>query len=274
MTRIRRMPTFATPWPVSWFEQTRSRVIDAFLQKVDWSDSAAGVAAVAPDLAGVDFEQALAAGSFSMVQSQVITTRGGDINIIAADHVDVGRSTFGSADSDSGIACQLSGDINIYSYGDINVNESRVITWYGGDITMWTDYGNINAGKGSTTASSSITSDYYYDEILEQWMVLRSIPVVGSGIRLLTNDPDGKAGPLGTAVAGAGYLFAPNGEIDASEAGIFRDGGSHSGCRDGCQRPEHRIRGHHSGRRRPKRYRRRDRQPFRNFRSGCHQFDE
>jgi filamentous hemagglutinin len=202
-------------------EQTRSRVIDAFLQKVDWSDSAAGVAAVAPDLAGVDFEQALAAGSFSMVQSQVITTRGGDINIIAADHVDVGRSTFGSADSDSGIACQLSGDINIYSYGDINVNESRVITWYGGDITMWTDYGNINAGKGSTTASSSITSDYYYDEILEQWMVLRSIPVVGSGIRLLTNDPDGKAGPLGTAVAGAGYLFAPNGEIDASEAGIF-----------------------------------------------------
>jgi hypothetical protein len=52
-------------------------------------------------------------------------------------------------------------------------------------------------------------------------MLFSSPPVVGSGIQLLTNDPDGVSGPLVSALAGNGYIFAPDGEIDAGEAGIL-----------------------------------------------------
>jgi hypothetical protein len=45
-------------------------------------------------------------------------------------------------------------------------------------------------------------------------------PAVGSGIRTLTFDPDGITGPLEAPLAGDVFLFAPEGEIDAGEAGI------------------------------------------------------
>ncbi|MFX5688999.1 filamentous hemagglutinin family protein, partial [Acinetobacter baumannii] len=51
------------------------------------------------------------------------------------------------------------------------------------------------------------------------------IPVdaAGSGIQTATSDPDG-SGPLKSPAPGSVYLFAPNGTIDAGEAGIVSAG--------------------------------------------------
>ena len=204
----------------SMVENTRTELINPYLLPVENSPAADnGLAKTALNI-GIDFEENVASGTVSMVQSKIRTEKGGGIYMLASGDIDVGGSAFGSAETDSGINCQLDGPINIFAKNDINVNESRVMTWYGGNIIMWADFGNINAGKGSKTTVSLASKDVYYDDDLERWLPLNSPPAVGSGIRLMTHDPDGIFGPRKKAAPGTGYLFAPDGEIDAGEAGI------------------------------------------------------
>ena len=203
-------------------EQARADLIDAFFPApADSGDALTTAKAHYQPAAGVVFEQPQGPGVLSMTQSQIVTEKGGDIFIAAADRIDVGRSVFGSAGQRSGINAKREGDVNIFSHGDINVNESRIMTWYGGDITIWSDSGDINAGKGSRTAVSSATyGNATWNAAYEIYLQEKTPPVVGSGIRILTHDPDGVVGPAPAADPGNGYLFAPDGEIDAGEAGI------------------------------------------------------
>lgn len=171
---------------------------------------------------GIGFKTSVEQGVIDMVQSQIVTKNGGGVYILAMDDLDVGLSAFDTSGgkAQSGINAQLMGDIGIIAQGDLNVNESRIMTWYGGDIMLWSNEGSINAGKGSKTAVSLASNEIFFDEELEQWLPKNSPPAVGSGIRLLTHDPDGPSGPQEEANPGNGYLFAPLGDIDAGEAGI------------------------------------------------------
>lgn len=167
-------------------------------------------------------------GNIDMVSSQISTTSGEDaVSVIARGTVNVGKSTINldtsAADAalrNTGIYTAKGGAINLYANGDINVNEARVMTFQGGDITAWSDTGDINAGRGSQTAISA-----------DPPKLVRSIPgdpnsplvqvfnppAVGSGIRTLTYAPG-----FGQEMPPAGdiFLFAPTGAIDAGEAGI------------------------------------------------------
>ena len=91
-------------------------------------------------------------GNIEMTSSQISTTSGKDnIYIIAAGELDVGKSTFFNNAADvqkTGIFTAGGGAINILTNEDVNVNESRVMT-FGGDITVWSESGNINAGRGA-----------------------------------------------------------------------------------------------------------------------------
>jgi hypothetical protein len=59
-----------------------------------------------------------------------------------------------------------------------------------------------------------------YDPATKTYKVVFSPPSVGSGIRAVTYDPDGPAGPDREPPAGDIFAFAPQGIIDAGEAGI------------------------------------------------------
>jgi hypothetical protein len=89
------------------------------------------------------------------------------------------------------------------------------MTFRGGDITLWSDQGSVNAGRGSKTSVSSSPPTYNPNTKT----IIYSPPAVGSGIRAVTsinpNDPSGQAPPAGDI-----FLFAPQGVIDAGEAGI------------------------------------------------------
>jgi hypothetical protein len=115
----------------------------------------------------------------------------------------------GTVSKTTGITTGGGGDINIFStVGDLNVNESRVMTFYGGDITAWVDQGNINAGRGSRSAVSGSPP-----KVMEDGTKIFSPPAVGSGIRAVTygeNAPE----------PGNVHIFAPEGIIDAGEAGV------------------------------------------------------
>jgi filamentous hemagglutinin len=165
--------------------------------------------------------------NISMTSSQISTQAGGDLFIFAGGRIDVGKSAIGSntgatqsaaTDKNTGIFTALGGAINIFTKGDVNVNESRVMSFMGGDNTVWSDEGSINAGRGSRTAVSAMAPRSYVNKDGVVVTVFQ-IPAVGSGIRAVTYDPDGP-GPLAAPEAGMLHIFAPTGTIDAGEAGM------------------------------------------------------
>ncbi len=164
-------------------------------------------------------------GTITMTKSQISTLSGKDaIYVLARGTVNVGQTAFTSesARQATGIFTASGGPINIYAGGDVNVNESRVMTFLGGNITVWSDQGNVNAGRGAKTTVSASPPQRILVAIgpPAQYVTRFSPPAVGSGIRALTYDPDGLEGSLQPPLAGDIYLFAPKGAIDAGEAGI------------------------------------------------------
>ena len=159
-------------------------------------------------------------GTISMEKSRILTRDdGGDIYMLARGTVVVGRSNIqlpgattvaGSDSSSLGIFAERRGSIKIFAEKDVDVFESRIMSMFGGDIAIWSDHGNVNAGKGSkTTVSSPVSADGEFKP-----------PVTGSGVRTSTYDPDGPEGEKTAPKQGDAYVFAPEGVIDAGEAGI------------------------------------------------------
>jgi len=95
------------------------------------------------------------------------------------------------------------------------VNASRIFTLGGGNILIWSDEGNIDAGKGAKTsvsapppqisvaANGTITETFYG-------------AVAGSGIRTIQSLPGVPPGNVN--------LIAPEGTVNAGDAGIGASG--------------------------------------------------
>jgi filamentous hemagglutinin family protein len=173
---------------------------------------------IVPFLAGANQGE-----DITMTSSQISTVGGGSLSVIATGTLNVGTATIGSplskntpAKTQTGLLTETGGAINVFTVGDVNVNESRVMTFEGGDVTIWSDRGNINAGKGSRTAIST-SKPRWISLGNGVWELLFQPPSVGSGIRALTYAPNAytQAPPEGII-----NLFAPQGVIDAGEAGI------------------------------------------------------
>jgi hypothetical protein len=161
-------------------------------------------------------------GRINMTLSQVSTVSGkDDIFMMAGGSFDVGKSAF-ITDAErqaTGIYTSAGGAINLFAENDLNVNESRVMSFRGGNITVWSNLGDVNAGRGSKTAINA--EPPRTKELPDGSFVLEfRPPAVGSGIRTLTYDPDGFDGPEREPDAGDVFIFAPQGVIDAGEAGI------------------------------------------------------
>jgi hypothetical protein len=159
-----------------------------------------------------------------MVSSQ-ITSLGSraDIYLLARSTLNVGKSSLGddAGSLATGISTAGGGKINIYAGSDINVNESRVMTYLGGDITIWADQGDVNAGRGAKTAISPNPPRKVWDASSKTFITKFVPPAIGSGIRAVTFDPNTTpGGELAIPDPGDIYLFAPQGVIDAGEAGI------------------------------------------------------
>jgi len=184
------------------------------------------------------------AGNFNGFYSQVRTeqasnidmlTPGGNavVGLVNAEKVDLSTDGNGQdiwrADSTFGVYTVNGGSISSYSQGDFLVNTSRVFTlgWEatldrsGGeyllrdDIFLYSADGDVDAGKGAKTVSSTppptITTD---DKGYTKSDIGSSIS--GSGIGVL----------LARAVINRGdtYLIAPNGEVNAGDAGVRASG--------------------------------------------------
>ncbi len=132
---------------------------------------------------------------------------GSDIAILVpGGFLNVGLAIEGVA-SDAGILTRGNGDINLFVHDDVSVNESRVQALNGGDITIWSNVGDVDAGRGAKSAFSAPTPRVVFG--LDGIKLEYKVGPQGSGIQALT----------GNAV-----IAAVSGVIDAGDAGITTGG--------------------------------------------------
>ncbi len=157
------------------------------------------------------------AGDIRLTQSVIQGFGDGNINLIApGGSIDVGLPVATTTDPNQvqGIVVGGKGSINAYVRDDINVNRSRIIVQNGGDIVGFARFGNIDAGRGSRTKLTLPPPQLSLDQF-GNLVLVSSAALSGSGIQAGCTDPSS---------CGSVYLFAPNGTIDAGDAGISSKG--------------------------------------------------
>lgn len=151
-------------------------------------------------------------GSVTLLETAgVHTDFGGNIDVLTpGGGVTLGTSTFVPPAS-TGLMTQGEGNIHVFAQNSVLLGLSRVFTTFGGDITMWSEEGDINAGRGANGsivyAPVRIVYDAYGNSNLSP-----TVPTSGAGIGTLNPIPEIAAGDID--------LIAPLGTIDAGEAGI------------------------------------------------------
>ena len=155
-------------------------------------------------------------GDINLFASQVKSEQGGNVDLMApGGAINVGVAGSGAtavAPSRQGVFAIGAGEINAISRDDFQVGPSRVFSMGGGDIQIWSSSGNIDAGRGSSTASATpppqvvIRGDLVVLDI--------SASVSGSGVRTLQKSPD--IDLTNTDL----YVFAPDGAVIAQDAGF------------------------------------------------------
>lgn len=153
------------------------------------------------------------AGNFETYLSVVRSNGGGDVEFaIPGGAFRLANSLAPPSDPlRAGVVTLEGGEINILAHDSVTVNESRILTAKGGNVMIWSSYGDIAAGRGART---SITPpNYIYN--LDQHAILTREPgglPSGAGIGTLATVP-------GTPPADVD-LVAPNGIVDAGDGGI------------------------------------------------------
>lgn len=114
-----------------------------------------------------------------------------------------------------GVLTLSGGAINAFTDGSFLVNQSRIFTEAGGNITMWSSNGDLNAGQGPKTASNfppvSVATD------LDGYSTVDSAgSVSGAGIGAFQRLPTDPTSSI--------ILVAPAGLVDAGDAGVRASG--------------------------------------------------
>ncbi|WP_428827807.1 filamentous hemagglutinin family protein [Azonexus sp. IMCC34842] len=158
-------------------------------------------------------------GNIDLFYSAIKTEQSGRIDLLApGGGVTVGIANPSSSivrkPAEQGLFTFRGGDIRAFVRENFLVNQSRVFTLDGGDILVWADRGNIDAGNGAKTVSATPPPVLVVRD--GQIILDASNSVSGSGIGALTSRD---SSPISNM-----YLFAPQGAIDAGDAGLRSSG--------------------------------------------------
>ena len=138
----------------------------------------------------------------------------GGINLNIGGALDVGDqfTAFGDPNFPKGIFTTSGGSISVTANGTINVNGSRIAAYDGGNITVASQTGDVNAGTGG---SGYVTMNALELDPVTGGLDTIYASVPGSGILATTL-------PGGNARLGDITVSAPDGSINASLGGIIQ----------------------------------------------------
>jgi filamentous hemagglutinin family protein len=150
------------------------------------------------------------AGNLEMVSSQISSFNQGSIDLRAAGSLNVGgQSQFTSDDTPKGIYTGHGGNVTVEALGDIRLNGSRIASYDGGDVSVISRQGAVDAGNGGK-GFFLITTDQLNPAtgLVEQ----RTDQFFGSGIVALTRkDSTAQVGNI--TVKAQGDILANSGGI-------------------------------------------------------------
>jgi filamentous hemagglutinin family protein len=160
------------------------------------------------------------AGNLDMFSTAIASFAGGKVDVTAGGYINVGTSVQTGDEVPRGIFTVGKSDVTVTAGGDINVNGSRIAAYDGGNVTVTSLQGSVNAGHGGQ--GSVEVEQVYVDPKTGQ--VLTYTPTIpGSGI-LATSFPvpldpsiPASKNPPGNIV-----VNAPHGDIVASAGGIVQ----------------------------------------------------
>lgn len=157
------------------------------------------------------------AGNINFASKEVRTVRGGDITLLApGGKIDLGFDTPKSAVAPPGVITGYGGNISIFADQSVSVGALRIFTLRGGDVTIWSDRGNIAAGFSSKTIQSAPPTKVLIDSQSADVKNDLSGLATGGGIGVLATVAGVEPGDVD--------LIAPSGTIDAGDAGIRSSG--------------------------------------------------
>lgn len=161
-------------------------------------------------------------GNLTTPLSTIQTQDGGDVNILVPyGSANTGLTALAGlsddfrADRDLGIIAFQEGDAQAYVARDYEVNSTRLFAQSGGNVLVFARDGDIDAGRGAKSVADLAQPEPEYDRF-GNFSDRQPLEVAGSGIRTF-------AGPGVTP--GDVLLFAPQGTINAGDAGIGSAGG-------------------------------------------------
>ncbi|HVV71940.1 MAG TPA: hypothetical protein VHI52_10645, partial [Verrucomicrobiae bacterium] len=146
---------------------------------------------------------------------------GGGVSVFADGVVNAGSRDFTTSDSNArGIFTVDQSDVTVIARGDINVNGSRIAAYDGGNVTVRSLEGDVDAGTGSGGAAT--VEKIYVDPVTRQ--VLTYAPTIpGSGILATTFPPSlDPRFPRSVNTVGDILVETPQGNIIASAGGILQ----------------------------------------------------
>lgn len=150
-------------------------------------------------------------GNLDITSSQIASFNGGNISINSLGSIQVGsQDSFTSDDTPKGIYTAHGGSVSVQAVGDIDVNGSRIATYDGGDVSVVSLNGNVDAGSGARGFFSVTTSEW---DPVTQTVDIRNDRFFGSGIMALTRtDSETQVGNItvragGDILAGAGGII-------------------------------------------------------------------
>ncbi len=149
-------------------------------------------------------------GDLDMTSSQIASFNGGNITVSAGGVINVGvQQQFTSDDTPKGIYTGHGGNVSVTGGGNIEVNGSRIATYDGGDISVVSKNGDVDAGSGGESSFSIVTAQV--DPVTGQ-VVQQNNSFFSSGIVAMTS-PDSHAAVGNISVSAGQNILANSGGI-------------------------------------------------------------
>ena len=170
------------------------------------------LAAISPYGANINVTTA---GNLEMTSTEIANeSLLGGIKLDVGGTLDVGGelTAFGDPSSPKGIFTTSGGNVSVTANGNVNVDGSRIAAYDGGDITIESFTGDVNAGTGEAGYVSLNALEL--DPVTGQ---LDSIPATIPGSGILATTISGSHASLGNIL-----VETPNGNISASLGGIIQ----------------------------------------------------
>jgi filamentous hemagglutinin family protein len=159
-------------------------------------------------------------GDLDMFSSSIATLNGGNVSINTGGDANAGSSVFSvNTLGVRGIYTTAQGDVSVIANGDVNVNGSRIATYDGGNVTVESLNGSINAGNGASLPAAVLG---YFEDPVTHAVYFTNPQIPFSGILALTFPARDAFYPAPAATLGNILVEAPNGSINANAAGILQ----------------------------------------------------